>query len=123
MLSPIPSLVLGQIILFTLAMLPLFARIKYSNGNLYIHHIRDHRTTVAFLGFIFCVFASYDGDWYHYYDIVVENFEHPNPYSHIEPLHMDHYHYLIWLLYLVANYNLGSGISTTLFFIRKTQNK
>lgn len=88
MLSPIPSLVIGQILIFTLALLPLFLRIKYHRGKITLQRIGDHTKSVAFLGFIFCVFASYDGDWYHYYDIVVENFKHPDPYSHIEPIHM-----------------------------------
>lgn len=88
MLSPIPSLVLFQIAIFTFAMLPFFASIKYCKRNLYLHYTNRYTWCVVLLGLLFCIFASYDGDWYHYYDIIVANYEKPDPYTHIEPVHM-----------------------------------
>lgn len=67
----IPSLIFIQIFIYVLACLPFFSSIKYKKQILYVKSTQNYKKCVICLGLLFCIFATYDGDWYHYYDIIV----------------------------------------------------
>ena len=100
----IPMLVLVQMAIFTLAMLPFFLNIYYQNSHIALRQNNNYKNSIILLSIFFLVFASYDGDWYHYWDIVNQLYAHPNSVTHLEEfqiwtiLNLSFGNYLLWRL-------------------------
>jgi hypothetical protein len=97
-------LVLVQMAIFTLAMLPFFLNIYYQNSHIALRQNNNYKNSIILLSIFFLVFASYDGDWYHYWDIVNQLYAHPNSVTHLEEfqiwtiLNLSFGNYLLWRL-------------------------
>lgn len=83
-----PSLVLIQISLFCLAILPFVQLLRIKNNKIILSSSQSYKNCIVLLCYIFCIIASYDGDWYHYKEVVYENYYLTNPFTHIEPIHL-----------------------------------
>lgn len=81
-------------------MMPFFSLIKFKSGKIYLKMTQNYKNCVIILGILFCVFASYGGDWYHYWEIVEENYKKTDPYTHLESVHLLIIQYLSFGNYL-----------------------
>lgn len=99
-MKPIPSLVFIQIFIYFLSVLPLMSSIKWKNNKLYIKSTNNYKDCVICLGLLFCIFATYDGDWYHYSEIFTLDPRNIDNLYSIEPSHK----------WIIKNLSLGSYI-------------
>ena len=83
-----PKLILIQIVIYLLILSPFLFSIRIGKGKLYYKTSENYRRCVILLGVIFSVFASYDGDWYHYIPIVKSNYIQNDAQTHIEGIHV-----------------------------------
>lgn len=114
-MSPIPSIVLLQIALLSIAVLPFATNVVYTKGELVLRKSESYKNCIILLFWIFCIFATYDGDWYHYYDIIKEFGHNPTGYTHMEDFH-------IWIITNITgtNYIFWRGLiwGTTIIFLK-----
>jgi len=100
----IPMLVLIQMAIFTFAMIPFFLNIYSRDGNIALRQNENYKNCIVLLSVLFLVFASYDGDWYHYLDIVNQIYTNPTSFTHLESfqiwtiLNVSFGNYYLWRL-------------------------
>ena len=93
-----PSLIFVQLLLYSLIMTPFLTSLRIKNGRLYYISSDNYKLCIIILGVLFSVFASYDGDWYHYIPAIKLNYFHNDPYTHLESSH----------LWIIKNLSFGS---------------
>ena len=86
-MKTIPYLVLIQIFLYIISILPFITSIKWQSNNIYLKITENYKNCIIFLGILFCIIASYDGDWYHYYDIITTDDKNINNLDSLESIH------------------------------------
>lgn len=86
-MSPALS-VLVPLVLYNIGFLLYLGHFRYKKGLIYFHQSNNYVGCCIFLCLLINVFATYDGDWWHYKDIIAELYINPTTISHLEPVHL-----------------------------------
>ncbi len=82
------SSILYPFVFFNFGVLIYLFNLKYSNGYLYLSKRLSYRSLYIILCLLLSVFATYDGDWWHYKENVEELYNNPEMESHMETIHV-----------------------------------
>ena len=86
-MSPALS-VIFPLLLFNIGFLLFLSHLRYRNGLIYFPYSKNYVGCCILLCLLISVFATYDGDWWHYKEIVKDIYHHPNNITHLETVHI-----------------------------------